>query len=363
MSMNLLIVEDDPAQTQAYRRAIDNWNNEEHGTAINFDFADDLSTVESLVLSKHYDSAIVDLALKGDSGNQHSGNDVIRIIRENLRYPVYVVSGNTSDIEGEFTGHPFIEAFNRGIRVKEELLPLIVKRYKTGVANVVSGRGLMESALKQVFYEHLPDAIQHWEDSDLTPAIKEKQILRYVLSHMQEILDIDEVGKDDKRSQAEVYIMPPVRKDIYSGLIVKHKESGEFFMVMTPACTISQGNADFYQLAKLIMLKEHPKVAAKKTSSAARIQEISKVVKDNNQRYHFLPNFKDMDARVIDFQQITSVKKSEISDELYDYIGSVTPAFYKDIVVRFTSFYSRLGSPDFEFDQISAELDRLLGNI
>lgn len=363
MCMNLLIVEDEPSQIRTYKRAIHNWNNDNSDVKINFDFADDVQSVISLVLANHYDSAIVDLSLKGDTGDQYSGNKVIRIIRENLRYPVYVVSGSPSDIEDEFSEHSFIDAYERGIKIKDELLPKIVTRFKTGVVNVISGKGLMENALNQVFYKHLPDAIEHWESSSLPSSVKEKQILRYVLSHVQDILDIDEVGKDDKRSQAEVYIMPPVRKNIVPGLIIRHKNSDELYMVMTPACTISQDTADFYQMVKLVKLKDHPKVAKKKTSSDGRISVILNIVKDNNQRYHFLPDFKDMEAHILDFQQVSSIDKASFDDKSYNHIGVVTPAFYKDIVVRFTSFYSRLGSPDFEFEQMSKELDKSMGDL
>ena len=217
--------------------------------------------------------------------------------------------------------------------------------------------GKLEEALNKVFWNHLPHAISHWEGVNLSPDVKEKQLLRYTLSHLQEILAIDEVGKDEKCNTAEVYIKPPVKKSITPGLIVEME--GEKYVVITPACNISQGNTEFFQFVRLLKFEQLPDIQSK-PRSGGRKDKLKSYIENKSGRFHFLPGYDDLPDSVIDFQNITTIKKSDLPQGCKG-VCTIAPPFFKDIVNRFSSYYARQGSPDFtDTNALSEQLnDRL----
>jgi DNA-binding response OmpR family regulator len=104
--LKLLIVEDDPEAIIAYQRGIKAFNIER-----TISHNSDLSIIELPINNKdeaiytlrssenNFDAAIIDLDLLGQGGQDSSGNEVIREIKNNLRFPVFVISGTPQHIE------------------------------------------------------------------------------------------------------------------------------------------------------------------------------------------------------------------------------------------------------------------------
>lgn len=356
MSLKLLIVEDEANLMRLYSKSVEKWN-ETDNEPIEIFKAKNKDEAESRLQSNDYDAAILDLRLPGDMPPNATGNDILNIIKEQLRYPVYVVSGNPKDLDSQFDDHPFIEVLERSSIKIDKLLNKIFKRYSTGVTKIMGKTGKLEEALNKVFWNHLPHAISHWEGIDLSPDVKEKQLLRYTLSHLQEVLAIDEAGKDEKYNIAEVYIKPPVKESITQGLIVEME--GEKYLVITPACDISQEKAEFFQFVRLLEFEQLPDIQSK-GESETRKNQLKSYIENKSRRFHFLPGYDDLPDSVIDFQDITTIRKSDLPENRKN-VCTITSPFFKDIVNRFSSYYARQGSPDFaDTNALSEQLNKRL---
>ena len=355
MSLKLLIIEDEASQLRLYSKAVKKWNEASKET-IEICTAKDKNEANSKLESNDYAAAILDLCFPGDAPLHATGNDILGRIKGQLRFPVYVVSGNPKELDSQFDDHPFIEVIERN-SIIDELLNKIFMRYSTGVTKIMGKTGKLEEALNKVFWDHLPHAISHWEGVNLSPDVKEKQLLRYTLSHLQEILAIDEAGKDEKCNTAEVYIKPPVKKSITSGLIVEME--GEKYVVITPACNISQDKAELFQFVRLLEFEQLPDIQSK-GRSGGRKDNLKSYIENKKERFHFLPGYDDLPDSVIDFQDITTARESELPQNCKG-VCTIASPFFKDIVNRFSSYYARQGSPDFtDTDALGEQLNERL---
>ena len=358
MPINLMIVEDDAEQRRLYENAVDRWNDTVDKNYV-FD-ATIATTIEEgieKVRTGDFDAAIVDLKFPGDVSGEASGNKIIHQIRKSLRCPIYVVSGNTADIDPEIEAHELININSRGINLVDDLFPLVLKRYQTGITKIMGRKGTFEEVLRKVFWNYMPTALPHWEQSDCDPDLKEKQLLRYTLAHVQQLL---ESNSTDPINPAEAYVSPPMHDEFFSGALIKRIE-GEMNLsiVITPACTIENDQADFLQLVSLRNLPVHPKLADSKSPSNSRKAKIKAIVNNSNQRYHFLPAFQNIPNSYIDFQDVHS-RSMETCRSDYEIICGISPAFLKDIANRFSAFYARQGSPDFDIETLSEKLNNEL---
>ena len=193
-------------------------------------------------------------------------------------------------------------------------------------------------------------------ESESDPEVKEKQLLRYTISHLQELLGVNNDGREDVRDRAEIYIKPSVRDSAFNGCIVNNE--GVRFLVMTPACSLAQSKSEFLLLVKIIPLKCLEKIRKKEKSNSRRTI-IKNYIENKNQRYHFLPHFDNIEASVIDFEQLVSLTESDFREK-YNIECSISPSFQKDIVNRFSTFYARQGSPDFDFESLSEDINNSL---
>lgn len=358
MTLHLLIVEDDERTIlPLYAKTIAEWN-EEHrdDTSIEFVVAKNSDAAKQALRDNDFDAAVVDLKLTRGGAPEVEGNDILDLIFEKLRFPAYVVSGNLGDLDEKYKTNHFILPFGRDTPFAD-VLKKISAQFSTGITRILGQRGHFEAALINVFWNHLPSALPHWEGQKLEAKTKEKQLLRYTLAHLQEILDIDENGDEEKRNPAEVYIKPPVRAGLVPGLVLRRRSDDSLWLIITPACDLSQRNAEYLQLVKIVKLQDQEKVKTK-ARSEARKQVVEKFVGNKNQRYHFLPAYDDIEPSVIDFQQVVAIPKNEAENaEAFTKIACISPSFFKDIVARFASLYARQGSPDFDIEALSVDIN------
>jgi hypothetical protein len=80
--------------------------------------------------------------------------------------------------------------------------------------------------------------------------------------------------------------------------------------------------------------------------------KIAKYVNNLNARFHYLPPFESNNGFTIDFQDVTSIP---FSSEL-ERVATISSPFIKDIISRFSNYYSRQGQPTFNQEAIVDEL-------
>ncbi len=368
--LRLLIVEDDSAAIKMYDQQIDSYNRKNEIKIIQDIKRNRTEGLEAL--KEDYDAAIIDIKLSSID-SKDNGNQIIREIKRDLRFPVRVYTA-FEDIDDDLKDqNEFYKIYKRtgeNSRSIQEILKELVAIYKTGITKILGKRGTIEGYLKDIFWNHLSISFDKWVEEAKTEDNVEKILLRHTLSHLQEYLDISDLGDYDEYHPSEFYIKDPINKKLHNGMILKQKSSEEYFIVLTPSCDLANEKNDKVLMCKILQdlpefssrLEEYKirkkeideadspskKQRGKYETSQNRVMEITR----NNFKlqYHYVPK-KDSLGGFIDFQDISVINKTEVESN-YDKIASVTNNFRKEIVARFSHYYMRQGQPCFIPDKI-----------
>ncbi len=364
-SLKLLIVEDNDEDLSTYRATIKRYQKEKNREIQ----SDECQTLEEAgrKLNSSYDGAIIDLRLgkEGDAGNQ-----VIKIIQQTYRIPIAILTGTPQYAN---TDVPFLGVYKKGETGYDELIDKFFLVFDTGLTRITGGRGVIEKTMQKVFWENLLPVLSDWQNHALQGKKTEEALLRYIVNHFIELLDETEVIAFPE----EMYISPPISKNIKTGSIVKDRETNDFYIVLSPACdlvvhygsiktdsilvckiefsVISNAQQDFRKPI-LDSYSEGKKEKIKKAQE--RAEHLLNEVPRNKYcpYYHFLPKTSRFEASVINFRKLSSFKPSEFQAKFTQPIHQLATGFVKDIVARFSSYYSRQGQPDFDFEDLSRKL-------
>ena len=367
--LKLLIVEDNEEQIKLYKDAIDEFN-AGSDIKINIEIGNNLEEGLKQIRTNDFDTAIIDLRL-GSEDMTGKGKQIIKEIKSNLRFPVFVLTAYPGDLDGNLAiPNVFYKVYEQTKKDTIEVLEEMTDIYKTGITKIMGRRGIIEETLQKVFWGNIAKNMEYWKKEVENKDKIEKVLSRHILAHLVESLKLTEEGKFEKYHPAEVYIMPPVKKDFFTGDILKDKDSGEYFLILTPACDmelrqkkdgenrVSYRNADKIILAKLIKFNQVQEVKAYiENQSNKKKKEVKEYIKNTKKgRYHYLPSFgTQIPGFLIDFQDINRINPEELTVN-YDRVASIDEPFLKDIIARFTSYYARQGSPDFDIDIILEKL-------
>lgn len=340
--MKLLLVEDAPECVADFKSTLKRYNAEKK-TEISYKVA---SSVEEAInlLDPTFDGAIIDLKLNDD---EDGGNKVIAEIQKKYRIPVVVLTGTPSHLAGDTS--PLLELCLRDDGY-DPAFNFLSDIYDTGLTEILGGRGIFEKTLNTLFWKNIPEAMPHFISGNTNPNITQVQLLRYTISHMNELL---EHTLEATSNSAETYIYPPIRESITEGGIIKRIGTTNLYVVLTPACDISNNKAEYLQIVKISGIKTRPEVIrlidSTKPPSQKLKSTIQTFVRNKSARFHYLPKFGPiLEESIVDFQDVQSVLYKSFTDK-YEFQGNISGAFYKDLVNRFSNNYSRQGSPDYDF--------------
>lgn len=395
--INILVVEDDAEQVTLYESGINEFNEEEKGFQIIPVFENEFESADSTIRSQNFDAAFIDLNLVPSSG-ELEGKKLVEAIRTSSRYPIYIVSGSIdADMKALAEDNSFVEACDRDEfdtfrTLNEDVLPM----YKSGITKVFGSKGLIEEALHKTFWEHLAPSKSYWLTHRLNGHDDlEKIVLRYALNHIHEFMEKEIDGRKVEYDPSEMYIKPSIQEEMHTGKILVN--GGEYSLVLSPACDIAQG-CDNYIVVKLIKLEDHPEIISARENEVSKKTDMEsfesefldkiavaqgdksamiKIIEENENkksaytkstnstkskikgfvknnkgsRYHFLPEFLDFEAHIADFQDIKTLTMTDVAG--FNPSLSISESFLKDIQSRFSSYYARQGSPDFDFDALA----------
>lgn len=351
--MKLLIVEDDKATIQSYEDNIESFNK-----SIDFEITpvikDNIETAKKALTSPEYDAAIVDLKLSSNT-TVLEGIEIVNDIYNKLRFPVFIVSGSIGQVEYE--ENTFLKKRSRDGDFKD-ILNEITAIYNTGITKILGRSGQINDYLNKIFWNHLSNSLDVWvNDSSRSPEDKQKSLLRYTLLHMLEYLDENNVHP------SEFYLTRPVKENLSTGDLVLL--NGNRYVVLTPACDFvyrSSGDRNIRKafLLKIIELNDHftnlEESIQKKEISKTLQGKLEKIITNNKPYYHFIPKHSAINAGIIDFQDKLSIPiediEAGIKNKEIDRFATITLPFLKDLIERYSSYYARQGSPDFNVEDI-----------
>lgn len=364
--LKLLIVEDDAELITAYNRDIESFNLASEVKIIQQQVSDKEAALAILKDKKvYFDAAIVDLKLDSNekSDDDYSGNEIIREIKSNLRFPVFVVTGTPQHISEDLkTESSFFKIKTRG--EEDNHLEQLVDIYKTGITKIINSKGHIEDFLNNIFWNHLSNSMENWiKDDSRSPEEKQKSLLRYTLMHMQEYIDED----IEKYHPSEFYITEPIKKNIFTGDIITLE--GNRYIVLTPSCDIvlrSDGtrNTKHILFCKIKILPEVIENYESLTMETGKNNPVkitlNGFIHNNKQNFHFIPKSNLLEAGLIDFQDKLTIPENHVNDLIKNggivRNATISMPFLKDIISRYSNYYARQGSPDFDKDEIYKSL-------
>ncbi|OPC03922.1 hypothetical protein BAS09_09660 [Elizabethkingia ursingii] len=347
--MKLLLVENEDSQIKLVNDAVESFN-KKSDIKIELDIAKNLDSGLNFLENNVYDSAIIDLRLEqNDSKGQ--GNEILKKIKEKLRFPVRVVSGHLGDLDTDLReeSHLF-KCHNRGDEEYDEIFTELVEIFSTGITGLLNNKGLIEQNISKIFWTHIsliiPELVKR---KKIVPGWEvEKVLLRYISLHFMEYLELSIDNNFESVSDIEFYIKPPIKDKIFTGDIIKNNEDNSFGIVLTPACDLATDTkrpnpkADFVTVAII----EKKDMILKDRNSG----EVKKLMSNSMDfKYHYLPDNILFEGGFINFQHVLSIPlKDIINPKLFSVECLVTYPFRKDIISRFSNYFSRQGQPHFE---------------
>lgn len=360
--LKLLIVEDDAELIIAYNRDIKSFNLESDIKISHTQVSDKLIALSILKDKEiYFDAAIVDLKLdsNGKVDDDYSGNDVIREIKSNLRFPVFVVTGTPQHIAADLKNQSSL--FKIKTRGEEDNhLQQLVDIYNTGITRILGRSGQIESYLDKIFWNHLSNSMESWiVDESRTSEEKEKALLRYTLSHIQEHLDLTENQKSfEYYTPSEFYIIPPIKPNLFTGDIVKIL--GNRYIVLNPACDFGNGKIENILFVTIKNWESIDSEFNNRPISKVKESKLKEHINNKIPRFHFIPKTNIINAGFIDFQDKKTYNlgrvNSLIGKDKIIRIATISTPFLKDIISRYSNYYSRQGSPDFNIDEVYKSL-------
>lgn len=358
-NLKILLVEDSDSDIESYR-STEKIYQRTKDIAIETVYAQTVADAINKIDST-FDGAIVDLKLE-KAGNE--GNEVIAEITSKFRIPIIIFTGTPDNVDSEFKP---IEVYKKGEQTYEQLLNILFEIHSTGLTRIMGGRGKIENFMNKIFWKNLIPTISSWKKLSKEQNTEEA-LLRYTISHLQELL----YSNSAYIYPEETYIFPPMTEDVKPGSIV-FDHQGEPFLVLSPACDLAV--RDDGQIKTDRILVSHIEKFDERFKKLIRDSRIEPKSPEENEKkynadlnlnkiirnsmhiyYHYLPKSDYFDGGLINFRKINTYKFSDFEKNFSPPHIQISSHFIKEIIGRFSNFYSRQGQPDFDFDSLMKNL-------
>lgn len=349
--MKILIIEDEPAQIQAYQDTIEQYNKKKE-PKIDFEICKDFNEGTKALETPFYDAAIIDLKLSNTE--ELEGKKLVEAVQGKIRIPIVIYSGSIAQIDDiQETA-----LLKKKLRTESlsDILKEIIAIYNTGITRMLRPAGEIDQKLTDIFWNNLADDLNIWIDHN-----NPKTLLRHIFTHFQEHMEIDTDGNFEEYHPAEIYLAPPIKTNIHTGDLIKM--GNEYFFVLTPACDIVF-NYRFNEKGEKIPFRkaDHLVVAQAKDFDFKNLclnkkgevdkGKINDYVSNSFFRFHYLPSFRGNNGFLIDFQELKTIA----FDAEMERVATIAGAFSKDIISRFSLYFARQGQPTFYQKNIVNEL-------
>lgn len=340
MTFKLLLVEDDESDRQGFVASVNRYNHENDTTIQVVECPDVAQALERLDHS--FDGAVIDMKLGSEGGE---GNEILKALdARNVRIPIIILTGTPDDADDSFV---HIEVKKKGEADNIDIIEDFHQIHASGLTKIMGARGLFETLLSEVYKNNILTQKDAWkvygqEDADQS----EKALMRHVLNHLVHMVDLDE----ESCVAEEFYIFPPMNRVFRTGSIVKSKADNSLHAIMNPACDLAVREDGQFKARNITLCraKTLEECAEQEPKTAAQLKQSLFPLNKRN-CYHSLPGTSFFGQRFLDFESIQSLPSNDVGELYEGPVIQIAPAFMKDIVARFSSFYGRQGQPGLTF--------------
>jgi hypothetical protein len=182
---------------------------------------------------------------------------------------------------------------------------------------------------------------------------------------LQEYLEITEDSEFENYHPSEIYITPVIKPHVFTGDIVQNNKETLNYVVLTPSCDLAQGKAKDILLVAIEPIQstiagEKIGILKKGKANKEQLEDAEQILRKiihntYSNKYHFLPKYQNIDGGLINFQNLHSIRLKDFNNN-YVRVASINGSFTKDVVARFSYYYSRQGSPDFDSNELFESL-------
>lgn len=346
ISFKILHLEDEQENITNFQRTINRYN-KQYGYDIKYEAVLTLEDFNKKDI-REYNATIVDIKLNGRSGEGYAALDSMKESLE--RIPSVIYTGTDSQNDDKYALKTFTKGDNN---VDEKILDFFVNIHKTGIMNILGGKGQIEQILSGIYNNNIRYNIEEWLNlANENPSKCETALLRFIGHCIEDMLHTD----CEQTYSAEVYISPLLNEELSPGLIICDNNDNKF-IVITPACDLALHNgtrkANTIQLCGIENITKHFSGTSQSSKNRRKC-----ALENNNNMFHCLPKCKIFEGGLINFQGLKTIEISELENGNYKSVAKIASPYLKNILARFSNYYARQGQPDIllDIDAIEQEL-------
>jgi len=362
--MKLLLIEDASADLDACKTTLNRWN-DEHDDASRIELVEKLSLDDALSYLHSYESAsvegiILDLNLdrRGDAGEKI----IFAITEMKRRIPIYVFTATPDALSFPYV----LGKKKKGECQYDEIFTAFDMVRRIGLTKILGNNGRLEDCLKKIFDYGIIPYMKYWEEYAEDAGMQESEhaLARHVSLQLHDVMD----GDSEKFAPNEFYVtnLDESRKFVKSGELLKSKNEGTFYVVLTPPCDLVLRGDGKKPKSKTVLLgvledanrkmKEVTAIISKKLKKeGANNDDIAKEISDvccsieSNAyclNYHYFPGAMGLQPMLLNFRVLVTRTHNEIANEYARTNLRVASSFFRDVLARFSSYYGRQGQPE-----------------
>lgn len=362
---NILFLDDDEAELETFKRDIEELNEDAASDdyKIKGFFTSDVKEASYVLYTENISGVVLDLLLGGakeaaGKDEELTGNIFLDNILSKEILPIAVRTNTPKrSLRYEKDEKKLLKVYDK-TDSSIEMLESLIKEVDSDKFKLLGKNGELSQGMSEIFWKALPQNIDSLESS-------KGIVVRYVSSWLKNKYEYNNDEEDfSKQSPIEMYMIPNFIPRLCTGDILKKEDT--YFVVMTPACDLSNSKCTKILLVKILddysvldgSQKFNTCLEAAKIGGKKQKNNLGRFTRHNSKnRYHFLPKTPDFRGGVMDFQELLTVdydsENQRINEDLnYIKLGVITDPFIRDIIARFGMYYQRQGQPDLDIDEV-----------
>jgi len=344
--MKILLIEDTKSDIDAFDSALDLCKNKLNAeiTKKNIPSFAEFETIANNM--SEYDAVIIDIKLQDATGKPDTdidaGNKIIKIIEESLQnVPIYIYTGTPGSISynGDFVIKQCIKGGNTTYK---DVIEHAYKLYCTGLMKIIGGRGRVQELIQKIYIENIKPDIENWISHKANGKNTEEILSRYIAACMSAHLE----SSCDAVTE-EMFMIPPVSTDWKTGSIVKQSDNECYFVILTPECdlVLRNKNGELKPKTDYVLLCKLQDNFDDFVNQKNNLNSLFSHDSTFPYIYYIPKNTAILYSTFLNFREVTSIPYSEKNK--YEKVAQILPEFTKEIIQKFSTYYSRQGQPDF----------------
>lgn len=358
----VLCVDDDAGMAANVAETFQSWSKDSPGS-----FAVEVETsikkASDRLSKERFDLVTLDLHDSQDpdpsdedvSASTQAGEVALEKIRQTRFVPVIFYTGfaaKVADLES-----PIVKVVTKGNDDVKALRSAASAIFSTRLPKLLR---LIEAEQRSFMWDTLASQWARYKD-EISPEELAYLLARRVAQQLsRETIKTAMEHTIDEARPIEMYVYPPPSGVIFPGDIIRDSQE-QLWIVVTPACDFAQKKTETVLMCSIVPLNKHPVFvdwqSARNKDNENKLRRLLR--NSGGDRWRFLPETFFLAAGVVDFQRLQQIPLNDI--EGFHRVCTLDSPYSEDLLLAFSRYYGRLGTPDFRPEGIWESVLRLAG--